>query len=131
AFVPGIVAVDNPATPGFDEATATLFSHVNSLTSPFTGSGSGFLDITGGNPAIVAKLDSNAFPNGADIFLNSDVCSPPGVAGCPGGAGTWPVSSQDPLTFQTTTNVPEPTTILLLGVGLSGLWFLKRRSTEN
>ena len=74
--VPGIVSTD---------PTVTLRSTVDQLTSPLSGKGAGYLEITGGSHA---DLFGGV---GARLFLNSDLTAPD-----PAGSG-WPVTSEDPL----------------------------------
>jgi hypothetical protein len=106
SFVPGIVTGDS---------TTTFKSTLDALTSPFTGKGSGYAEITGGS--FGAELDSNMYLGGtADLFFQSDVTAP--------GTKGWPVGSNDPVSGAA---VPEPGTLALLGAGMLGLIGLKRR----
>lgn len=120
-FVPGIAPDQGDG--GFDESTATLFSTVSALTSPLTGTGDGFLEITGGTAASAFVADG--------WLLQSNLESCPGSANCdalgdPAVGDPWPLASFDPLVGQTA-SVPEPATLALMGLGLLGLGMGLRR----
>lgn len=110
----GIHPADNPATAGFDDSTTTLHSTLNGLTSPFSGNGTGYLEITGG--AYASLFGTGTFGANRDLYMNSDF-SAPGING-------WPVKSNDPVVG---TVVPEPGTLLLLGSGILGLGLVGRK----
>lgn len=110
----GIHSFDNPFTLAYDESTTTLHSTLNALTTPFSGNGTGYLEITGG--AYASLFQTDTFGAGKDLYLNSDF-SAPGIDG-------WPVKSNDPVIG---TVVPEPGTLLLLGSGILGLGLVGRK----
>lgn len=104
--VPGIV----PLLP-----TLTRFETVSGLTSPFTGDGSMYLDITGGSHE--ATFDTNGFLGGtADFFVIFDFT--------PSGREFFDARSSDPVEGTAT---PEPASMLLMGIGLLGLTATKLR----
>lgn len=107
-FVPGIVMGDN---------TTTLASQVDSILDPVSGRGTTYISLTGGSHQWL--FDSNGQPGGADFLLSNDYRGP--------GDFNWTVNSYDPVTGATTTPVPEPASMLFLGMGLVGLLTAARK----
>jgi len=109
-FVPGITA----------DATTTYLQDIDSLTSPISGSGIGYLKVTGGSAA--SMFDSNLFAGGADFLLQNDYRS--GTLDDP--SYGWTVVSHDPV-LGSNAVVPEPTTMLLFGMGVVGMLIRKKK----
>lgn len=112
--VPGIV----PADP-----TVTLNSILTTATNPLSGTGFGYLQVTGGIFAnyIVPGGAGAGAPLNADGLLQSNVKTAK-LSNDP-----WAIESFDPVSF--TSAAPEPASCLLLGIGGSLLGFgaLRRR----
>ncbi len=115
--VPGIVLVDDPLT-AVDERLTTLHTTFDAATSPFTGKGTGYLDVIGGDFANVFL--PNVFGPGADLFLQSDIKAPGDPPSDP-----WPASSHDPVEGQF---IPEPASLVIWGAlaALFGLVAIRR-----
>jgi len=93
---------------------ATRDETVNGLTSPFSGNGSGYFDIIGGDYA--GLFNSNLYGNGSDTYTIFNFGA--------SGRNSFDAKSSDPAKF---TAIPEPTSMLLLGMGLLGLATSRRR----
>jgi hypothetical protein len=98
------------------DLSVTLHTTFDAATSPFTGKGTGYLDIIGGDAEDL--FTKNVFGPNADLFLQSDI-EAPGTAG-------WPASSSDPIEGQV---IPEPASLVIWGLlaALVGLVAVRRR----
>jgi len=92
------------------------------------GSGVGFLNIIGGDPAFISQFALDTFGPGRDIRFDFDLDIPTG------GAGTFTVDgfaveSDNPVQFLTTGEIPEPVTggLALMGLGALGAFATRRR----
>lgn len=91
----------------------------------FAGNGQGFLDVTGGSAASLFDTNALADPVGGlhDLFLTvtfDDVNSAASSIG-------WTVTSAGQVKGEV--NIPEPGTLALVGLGLVGAGFLRRRKS--
>ncbi|MDH5437058.1 MAG: PEP-CTERM sorting domain-containing protein [Gammaproteobacteria bacterium] len=118
----GIVAA------GFDPLLGvggtTLLSTLNGLTSPFTGSGFGYLDVNLANLGLAGDFyDRNGMigANGEerDFLLESSFNATEGQ-----NAG-WPVGGTASLT-----GIPEPGTLALMGLGVLAMGFASRKRAK-
>lgn len=108
SFVPGATLTDT---------TTTYAQQINSIANPLIGSGLGYLNITGGSYA--ATFDSNGYLGGAaDLKLQANFNGP--------GPFNWTAESFDPVRGATV--IPEPASMVLLGIGLAGLARLRRKN---
>jgi len=112
-----------------------FYEHLDLSTG--TGSGTGDIYLLGGSffPSL-AKGNMGLGP-WVDMTLLSDLSTPKvdfvnGTLspsnGTYGGAGKWPVDSQDPVSFNI---IPEPATMTLLGLGLLGIGGIRRRLKKS
>ena len=115
--------------PGADivNPTSTLQANVSGTTVPVSGSAQGYADLTGGSDEGQFGMAgfTTAIGTPADLSLLDNFCA--NQAGCSGAIapiGNWQQLSNDPIGAAV---IPEPSSLLILGSGLLGLGFLRRR----
>lgn len=97
-------------------------NNLDGTTSPFTGDGAFYLNVIGGdyapmfNSDYYALVDDSGATHYRDFFGQFDTTTT--------GAGKWLVKSEDPIGGKA---VPEPTSMLLFGVGLLGIGAIRRK----
>jgi len=118
------------AVPG--DLTITLSSTILPPGFSISGVGLGFLKIIGGSQAASFFPDSEdpvspgSTPGSQDLKLVNTITV---QSGFPGSPTIWPVTSGDPISA---TAVPEPSSLVLLGLGaLCGIPYLRRRRRQN
>jgi hypothetical protein len=100
----------------------TFFPNGNGVTSYYA-----HLDIPDGynfsGSKIVPTLWGDGVTSDIRFFANYN---PNDINVPPGGDNLWPIRSQDPVEFNVE-GIPEPATLSLIGFGMAGLAFIRRR----
>ncbi len=111
----GVPFIKLKAVPGVSliDPLATRSEHVNGLTSPFSGQGSGYFEVVEGWGLYDYVLNGNAYNSvnpGADVYTVFDFITD--------GRNSFDAKSSDPAKGIAT---PEPSTMLLFAMGIVGL----------
>jgi len=106
---------------GIDAGTYSSTLTYNSLTGEIVGSSSAYLTVLGGSAA--SLFDSNLYANGSDFYLY-DSFSTVSLSSDQAEAG-WTVASGGNVLG---TGVPEPASMILMGIGLFGAARLRRKA---
>lgn len=134
-LMPGKVAVDDPATVGVDERTATLFQNANANTLPTTGAGTFFAEATSGSG--MAQWNSNGFalPGGLFADFDGNFTLKPNFVADGGACPTGSTADQcflglinDPVQSNA---IPEPGSLALVGLALAAFGVIRRRDNKK
>jgi hypothetical protein len=121
-FNPGVQSPE-PAGPPPTAPYTTIRQDVTGSTSPVTGKGTGYADLTGGNyfSLFNGNGQTDAYGTNHDLFFLFDVKLPVDNTRTVGidESTIWSQSINDPATGNAV--VPEPSTMLMFGMGMMGL----------
>jgi len=114
---------------GYQAGELELITNSNSVT----GSAEAYLDILGGTGAAlfetgVFPMGAPAFPFRADLKVISDLTQQYNVVQQRWTNSLWTTSSQDPITG---VGIPEPGTLVLLGIGLFGIGIVGKKRIKK